>query len=508
MLDGRLRDSVRVVEVGGEVVIHHQFFELALPRKWVEQTPEFRAILDRTIHVDDLQSLDRELRGVVEFLSAQDCFFRSRAKPAYSLREVKEIFEPIAVAWYADYYRHPVWNQLRRGELSLNGLVAWVIHNYNISRAAGKSGARCAVRFPRRELRAFFRGDVLEKYWHCDAFYFVRHPALSVSDREVKEYVPLPASLAFEQYTVLIAGSDWLTHLLISYFQESSIRFSADCQDFYGEVETAYALPGFFRNWTAHMGLDFNHGHADNFARIFDCVETLPHEMVVNSLAAAWFAFSFLYTALNQISAEASRSVELLLRNPVRGGRLDPVATSLSLSCLEVKSRNLASLAKELSAAGPSVAAPGDTGTIRSAFASALFEAMSYSEKHDEIIVLGKIIEDLTADPQAWSSESADPGEFTAATGMKPSVVAIASFLRTVAVEPRALLFLLRMAVALDCSWALPGNAALSRLDALLGECGLSQEATDRFATLGLQWAELLDWRAHDRDACPFSFEI
>src|ERR1044072_8480020 len=137
MHQGRLRDAVRVTAVGEEVIVHHRFLELALPRTWVDETPEIQAILNREIGVDALVSQDKQVNGVVEFLKLQDCFFHSRAKAEYSLREIKEIFEPISLDWFARYYNHSLWSQLRRGELSLNGFVAWVLHNYHVSRAAG-----------------------------------------------------------------------------------------------------------------------------------------------------------------------------------------------------------------------------------------------------------------------------------------------------------------------------------------------------------------------------------
>src|SRR5215213_10293284 len=144
MDQGRLRSAARIKVVGEEVIVYHRFVELGLPRSWVDETPEIRAILNRELSVDALVSKDKQVNSVVEFLKLQDCFFHSRAKAEYSLREIKDIFEPIALDWFARYYSHPIWNRLRRGELNLNGFVAWVLQNYHVSRAAGKSGSRCA----------------------------------------------------------------------------------------------------------------------------------------------------------------------------------------------------------------------------------------------------------------------------------------------------------------------------------------------------------------------------
>jgi thiaminase len=498
MEEGRLREAARIAAVGEEVIVHHRFVELGLPRSWVEGTPEIRAILNREIDVDALVSQDHQVNGVVEFLKLQDCFFHSRAKTEYSLQEIKEIFEPIALDWFARYYNHPVWNRLRRGELNLNGFVAWVLHNYHVSRAAGKSGSRCAVLFPRRELRKFFRSDVLEEYWHCDSFYFVRHPGLSISDDDVKNYVPLPASLAFEQYTVTVAETDWLAHLLISYFQESSIRFYADCQEFYQEVEGAYRLAGFFKTWTAHMRLDFDRGHADNFIEILSAAETVSHEHFTRSLATAWFAYSFLYSALDQIEIEAAKSNVVTLRKPIQELTLDPSTNSLcgvagklmGASCLELVN-------DFLSVNGLHSVESKPIDFLTNGMVEAFFYAMSFSTEHDEIIVLGKLIE-------AFESVKYPSAE----REISVAEMAIVSFLRAQAINAKSLLFIVQITINLGCQWAMPTMEGRTHLEAFLKATPALGHASDRFATSALQWIELLNWGAGESDRCPSSFEI
>ena len=498
MDQGRLRDGVRVAVVGGEVIVRHRFVELALPRTWVDANPEIKAVLNREIDIDQLASEDNQLKGVVQFLELQDCFFRSRAKPEYSLEEIKDIFEPIARSWFAHYYSHPVWSKLRRGELNLNGFVAWVIHNYHVSRAAGRSGSRCAVLFPKQELRSFFRSDVLEEYWHCDAFYFVRHPALSISDFDVKSYVPLPASLAFEQYTVTVSETDWLAHLLISYFQESSIRFYSDCQEFYRDVEISYQLPGFFKTWTDHMRLDFEHGHADNFAEIFSSPETVRHETFVNSLSATWFAFSFLYSALGQIDTEATRSAAVKLRNPIRGGITDSSLNALCPFSGELKATSFYELAREIvSYTKPCEHLMEANAVLTNGVVEALFYSMSFAVNHDDIITVGKLIE-------AFPPSGAVKPE----QGVSGSAMAIASFLRATAVHTKSLLFLIQLSIILGCKWATPESSARARLEIFLKTSSvLNSDDRDQCSTLALQWSELLEWHANKNDTCP-SMEI
>jgi hypothetical protein len=499
MDQGRLRDGARIVAVGEEVIVRHRFLELALPREWVDETPEIQAILNREMAVDALVSQDKQVNGVIEFLKLQDCFFHSQAKAEYSLREIKKIFEPIALDWFARYYSHPLWNRLRRGELNLNGFVAWVLHNYHVSRAAGKSGSRCAVLYPKRELRKFFRSDVLEEYWHCDSFYFVRHPALSISDEDVKNYVPLPASLAFEQYTLLIAESDWLAYLLVSYFQESSIRFYADCEDFYREVECAYHLPGFFKSWTAHIHLDFEHRHADNFTELLSSSETISHEHFVQSLRTAWFAFSFLYSALDQIETEAASHNTVTLRNPIRGLTLGPATNSLCHVAGELQGTNLLELADNFaSATGSHALETGPIAFLTNSLVEALFYSMSLANEHDEIIVLGKLIE---AFPSAE--------KLTAERQISVAEMGIASFLRAQAVTPSSLLFIVQITINIGCEWAKPAMSGGTCLETFLKAASVCADCgSDRLATSALQWIELLNWKASGSESCPSSFEI
>lgn len=363
---GKLRPGVEVLDQTDQVVLKHQFIQLALPKRWVKQQPAFGRLLLNEISLLEIQSPDRELQSVLTFMEQQDFFFQSKAKASYTLAEVRQLFEPIAKSWYAQYYQHSLWDKLRAGTLPLNGFLAWVIHNYHISRAAGLSGARCAIRFPKVEQRPFFRKDVLEEYWHCDAYYFIRHPQLSLSDSEIKQYIPLPASLAFEQHALKIAESNWLAHLLISYFQESSIRFYADCLEFYQQVETAYQLPDFFKNWQAHMQLDQDHEHAEHFMALLDTDEVVSHQDFIHALENAWLAFYYLLAALDQIEAEAQRSSEINLRHPTTFQATLP-ASEVTLHSSYMKNQ----------------------------VQEAIYGALSYARSHDAILLWGNLARNL-----------------------------------------------------------------------------------------------------------------
>lgn len=146
---GFLRDSATLVETDGEVVIRYALWELSLPRDWVVTHVGLRRFLDRQLGCEEIGDGDPQVRNVILALALQGCLTADGGRDNYSLRDVRELFRPLCYQWYGQYYSHPLWNRLREGTLSQNGLVAWMIHNYHVSRSVGMTDARCAVRLPR-----------------------------------------------------------------------------------------------------------------------------------------------------------------------------------------------------------------------------------------------------------------------------------------------------------------------------------------------------------------------
>lgn len=257
-----------------------------------------------------------EVAGLLALLDAQGCFQRSESPSPCSMQELGRRFDRLRSAWHSEYYAHPLWLRLRSGEASRNELLAWVIHNYHISRVAGAAAARCASRPYGPEFRQRFLEDTLDEYWHVDAYYFVRHAGLTVRDEDVKNYVPLAGSRAFELLALQVADRYPLGHLLIAYFQESTAVFVEDCVSFYGEVERAYDLPGFFDPWVAHMRLDIDQGHAKGLSELFDNQHIVAPDEQSEAFRCAYLAYSFLRASLDQILEQTRGDDSLEFRTP------------------------------------------------------------------------------------------------------------------------------------------------------------------------------------------------
>lgn len=372
-----LKDSVSIISDEDTVRIAYALWEVTIPREWARAHPEVEKVLQR--HMTSREALQfPEARPLITLLSAQGCFNPLR-KARYSLREIKTLFDPLRSQWYAEYYAHPAWQRLREGQASRNGLLAWLVHNYHISRAAGVVAARMAMsnRDYSKNWSSFFKQDALDEYWHCDAYYSLDTPLLKgISFEQIKAYIPLPSSLAFEEHTLRMAEQGSLGHLLIAYFQESSIAFLQDCCAFYQDVEQEYGIHQFFSPWQKHIQIDVDQGHADGLAKLFDDGREVESHLVEKALQEAWLAFYFLRSALDDI---LTQDVEgpMIVRSPVVASSYINSLYAL-LEAHQYKDKLLATIPEN------------ELTYLRRELMKSAFGALSIARTHDEIIACGR----------------------------------------------------------------------------------------------------------------------
>lgn len=325
------------------------------------------------------ERLSEQAIGIVQLLDAQGCLLPEMLDQMTAL-DVLKLFQPLRSQLYAEYYRHPVWERIRSGAASRGELEAWMIHNYHVSRSAGVIAARMASFARNGDERAFFQQDALEEYWHCDAFYFVRKADVELNAADVKAYVPLPASTGFEEHALRMGEEDPIAHLLIAYFQESSIVFHRDSEAFYDQVEQHYGIPGAFIGWRRHMSLDLDHDHAGELEARFDDRTLISREDAERAIRNAHIAQFFLLRALDEIAAHADKDNGVSLRQP------SAIANKLDQIALQRR--------RPLSA---------DEGLyLLGVMRDAAFHALAFSRAHDDIIAAGRfaaLIAASTADP-------------------------------------------------------------------------------------------------------------
>jgi hypothetical protein len=508
---GVLRDAVAVTFAPDKVRIQHALWQVDLPASWVQHHPLVRALLERQRTKTDALA-DRDAAPLAQLLDAQGCFVPER-KPSYTLREVRALFDPLRSQWYAEYYAHPLWDRLRSGRASLNELLAWLLHNYHVSRSAGVAGARMAAMGRNAHWQSFFARDALDEYWHCDAYYFIDAPHLRVSAEDVKDYVPLPSSLAFEQHTLEVAERDPLGHLLIAWFQESSVTFEDDSNGFYRAVESAYGIPEFFRRWKQHIRIDVEHGHAQGLCELLESDEEVDAATVESALRDAWLAFELLRSSLDEIRSQARVGRDLRLRLPIRDGALDPTANAFLLETPFLPSEpqrvfgNTEQLYNWYTSTRPLLLGDIETtlevdaifllqGVLRSSF-----RALGFAREHDEIMTCGRLCQLLSLDLQ----------DVPAAAPTSPWSVALVDHLLEAATHPvvwATLVDLLLHRVERLGSTRLrgpcgPPPARPSNAERLRRALTLTPAASDRWLTRLVQMDELLTCAAASRQRVP-----
>ncbi len=379
---GRIRPEVRVTTHPEADRIRFSHWELALPAGFIAGNAGIHRVLCGQASVFSVPPQSPEGQ-VLALLRAQGCFSELGRDDPCTLRELRRHFDKLRSLWYSQYYAHPLWPRLRAGLASRNELVSWLVHNYHVSRIAGPVAARCAVSAHANTCRDRFLRDTLDEFWHADAFYFVRHRALSMSDEHLKAYVPLPATRAFELHTLQTAERNPLGHTLIAYFQESTVHFFEDCVKFYSDVERSYGLDGFFEAWKRHMRIDLDESHAAGVSSLLDSDEVVSSSEREAALRAAWLAHSYLYDALDDIRCEERAGSEVELRQPEDWKQfLEGRAICSAFSEEDVLNADL----------------------VR-CFHSGALDALAHTVVHDQITAIGvlaRCLDDLQGTDEAW----------------------------------------------------------------------------------------------------------
>lgn len=514
VIEGFLRSSIEVIEGRDVVSLRHPYWQLDLPAGWVATTPGVPQFLARQITADEARNQSPTSCDLMRLLEGQGCLtFRSDVE-SYTCSQAKNLFRAIANEWYGEYYRHELWDALRKGSLSRNALIAWLVHNYHISRSAGVTAARCATRSPRRSIRSLFLQSALEEYSHCEDFYLVRHPELTIPDSQLKSYVHLPWSLAFDQEMLRTAETDWLGHVFVSLFQEYTAIFYEGAAQFFKIVEDRYGLHQFFDRWKAHIDFDLKHHHSQSFSKALESQEIVPIDQLTYSLKSAWFAYRYLFGALDQILNESDHTVRSLrLRLPIAGGTVDRGSSGLSSRYSKATDRihlpplcSPATLLESLCKEGfvPQVvlekrANPDaqDIAFIRLDIADSVFRCLSYAEGHEDVIAIGTLAELVFSRLDVAEREHLR-GWLQPATS---EAMAVSNFLRELACHPTDFCYVLLLAARTayacasleDPQWMpLPRNGC-SELAAFLDRRSVSGDELDRLATRHFQFSEFLD---------------
>lgn len=402
---GKLRRSINVVPSDSRVEIRHPLWAVSLPKGWVDDAPGVRSLLERRVSAYEIAGIDSQVDALIALLRYEGGLAFSDTEPAYTLRQIREIFVPLILEWYGHYYSHPIWNMLRAGTLGQSGLIAWIVHNYHMSRSVGMTAARAATHYSKPSLKRIFLKSALDEYAHCEEYYLAQHAGLDLTSQDLQRYLPLPASLAFDLQMLRIAEEDWLAHVLVGLMQEFTARFVSHYEAFYQDVASAYGLGNFFDRWLAHTRLDLNYGHAEDFSLALDSDEEIAREPLERSLHNTWCVYQYLYTALDE--AVLAGEVGGALRLPDLVGKDSPEPRTTFLYGVDadlpriLSARTYAELNSALSVGRfPAIRMAGhiirDLEFMRNDLGRSVVRALSTSSTHSDVLMFGRLLESWT----------------------------------------------------------------------------------------------------------------
>lgn len=491
--------------------LRYSIWELEIPTCQVETDPALRGFLERRSRIKGLRLGSEGATNLIHLLGSQGCTTYDGAREDYTLDEVRFIVGALASHWYGLYYSHPFWTELRNCRHSIPQVFGWALRTYHLSRSAGPTAARGAVHSPRPHIRKAFLKSALEEYSHCDIYYFPEHEVFGLDREWVKALLPTPSSTAFDQHMAVMAEDDWLAHAISAYFQEYTAAFRENAFALYDRVEKFYGLTGFFKGWKDHIGYDVHQTHADEFEDLFAGSERIGKPELLRSLDLASVTVEYLIGALDELSAlpadvalDAFRvSPSLLERGATRTtvlGGIDAVPAALDFATCSTLARSLTGITSSRFG-GLGVIAGTLEGALSPTFlADASTRALSLAVEHDDIILLGAVVESLEANAQRASNI----GPETGGAGFQ----AIRNFFREISRDSSEFIFILGLfdSILRDTPGAhgrvIFGNGTESRW-CIWSSAPATRERSVRLASLGLRFLELADaagrmWRRLD----------
>lgn len=377
-----LRDSASVIADGDYFIIEHSIWSIRIPSAIAcNNAGSHRLLTEPAAKV-----LYNKQDPILVLLRAQGCLTYPH-KHEYANHEYLEIFNAASLSWYKSYYSHSIWDRLRKGRASHSELITWILHNYHVSLNAGITHARIADAEPK--LSMLHRKCAIEEYWHADSFYFAKYKG--INPEEVKDYLPLPSSYAFQIHLRQLARRHPSAYKLISYFQERTIIFSDGAELFYDDVEKAYDMPGLFKGWRKHIEIDKAIGHHGEREQILLCEKTINAPTANMNMYQANIAFEILLCCLEEIEAEEKQGRDYSSRLTSAKGESSTTGfvltgvTAVATSFLQGLPAFMELIQKHLRLGCY------NNAWIKHGIAESAFTALSHARHHDDVMLMGNI---------------------------------------------------------------------------------------------------------------------
>jgi pyrroloquinoline quinone (PQQ) biosynthesis protein C len=270
--DGRreLRLNDRIVELGEQ--------EFGWYQKVAEWLPSVRGIADLS------RDLGMDEAKVPKFLGALEhsgllTRVDGEEKPMSGL-EFHAKFNSVLGSWLSEAFEHPFWERMMSGKGSARLFTGWLIELYHYTKNANRHMPLSCARAPEKAIKQLRAKHYAEEWNHYH--YFMKSlKALSFTEKQIAESVPLPMTLALSNFMRQAARRDILAYSICSAVLEGTTTDRGQYNPYYQRSADLYGIPKeAIAPIFAHLDLDVQYQHSDLFRDILEKVPEMSADRV------------------------------------------------------------------------------------------------------------------------------------------------------------------------------------------------------------------------------------
>ena len=269
-LPGRteIRLSDRVVELGDQ--------ELAWFQKVADWLPSVRGMAELS---KDLGMDEAKVPRFLEALEKTGLLYRVEKAPGeISGVEFHARFSTVLQSWLSEAFSHPFWERMMSGKGSARLFTGWLIELYHYTKNANRHmPLSCA--FGREKAIKQLRAKHYAEEWNHYHYFMKSLKALSFTEPQIAESVPLPMTLALSNFMRQAARQDILAYSICSAVLEGTTTDRKTYNPYYEKSAELYGIPkAAVAPIYAHLDLDVQYQHSDLFHEILEVVPAMSAE--------------------------------------------------------------------------------------------------------------------------------------------------------------------------------------------------------------------------------------
>lgn len=208
-------------------------------------------------------------------------------RPLVSPEEFLEASRRLFQLWKNQSFEEQLWRGLAEGGLPPSVFTGWLIESYHFIQGVNDRLALAVMQCYEPALRSVFAEHFVEEYDH-GSFFLDALEAHGIDRQQTMTTRPLPGTYAVLNHMRNAARRDPLEYAVCSGLLESTGRDAENALRFLEQARIHYAgdRQGVIEPIAAHVNLDQDYGHSENFAALCSLLEPIPVARASRALAA------------------------------------------------------------------------------------------------------------------------------------------------------------------------------------------------------------------------------